>query len=109
MKHVMITGAGSGLGLGMATRYLNRGYAVSVLDLAVSQDNKEVLTQAAEKGGSRWSFFRMDITDDAAVAAAVADAVAMFGAPGLAVNSAGVVLNNWPFNCLICNSPEAKL
>lgn len=93
MKHVMITGAGSGLGLGMATRYLNRGYAVSVLDLAVSQDNKEVLTQAAEKGGSRWSFFRMDITDDAAVAAAVADAVAMFGAPGLAVNSAGVVLN----------------
>ena len=53
MKHVMITGAGSGLGLGMATRYLNRGYAGSVLDLAVSQSGQQ---KGADTGGRKRRF-----------------------------------------------------
>lgn len=93
MKHVIITGAGSGLGLGMATRYLARGAAVSVLDLAVSDANREQLDAAAARGKSNWSFHQMDITQDEVVGDVVASAVREFGAPDLAINSAGVVLN----------------
>ena len=93
MRHVMITGAGSGLGLGMACRYLKRGSAVSVLDLQVRPDSQDQLNQAAREGGSHWAFFEMNITDDAAVSQAVSAAVARFSAPDLAINSAGVVIN----------------
>lgn len=93
MNHVMITGGGSGLGLGMARRYLKRGISVSVLDLVVSNENQNLLTQAANEGGSHWAFFEMDITDDAVVAKAVAAAIQKFDSPDLAINSAGVAIN----------------
>ncbi|KGD64500.1 short-chain dehydrogenase/reductase SDR [Alcanivorax nanhaiticus] len=93
MNHVMITGGGSGLGLGMACRYLKRGMSVSVLDLVVSNANQAQLTRAANEGGSHWTFFEMDITDDAAVSRAVAAAVQKFDSPDLAVNSAGIAIN----------------
>ena len=93
MNHVMITGGGSGLGLGMARRYLKRGISVSVLDLLVSNENQNLLSQAASEGGSHWAFFEMDITDDVAVEKAVSAAVAKFSNPDLAINSAGVALN----------------
>ncbi|SDW27715.1 SDR family NAD(P)-dependent oxidoreductase [Marinobacter mobilis] len=93
MKHVMITGGGSGLGLGMAQRYLKRGVTVSVLDLLVNEENQAKLSKAAAEGKAQWAFFEMNITDDAAVAQAVAEAISQFGSPDLAVNSAGVVIN----------------
>ncbi|MCG8393881.1 MAG: SDR family NAD(P)-dependent oxidoreductase [Pseudomonadales bacterium] len=93
MNHIMITGGGSGLGLGMARRYLERGISVSVLDLMVNNDNQNLLDQAASAGGSHWAFFEMDITDEVAVSRAVAAAVAKFGAPEKAINSAGVAIN----------------
>ena len=93
MNHIMITGGGSGLGLGMARRYLKRGISVSVLDLLVSNENQNLLTQAANEGGSHWAFFQMDITDDVAVEKAVAAAVQKFDTPDLAINSAGVAIN----------------
>ncbi len=93
MQHVMITGAGSGLGLGMAKRYLARGDCVSVLDLAISNAHRMQLDAAAHEGKGRWKFLQMDITDDEQVSAAVAQAVDHFSAPDLAINSAGVVLN----------------
>lgn len=93
MNHVIITGGGSGLGLGLAQRYLKRGITVSILDLMVNEGNQAKLNKAAAEGKTRWTFLEMDITDDAAVAQAVADAVSQFGAPDLAVNSAGIVIN----------------
>ena len=93
MNHAMITGAGSGLGLGMACRYLKRGVCVSVLDLVVSNENQNLLTQAASEGGCHWAFFEMDITNDKAVRRAVAAAVQKFDSPDLAINSAGVAIN----------------
>lgn len=92
-NHVMISGAGSGLGLGMALRYLKRGCRVSVLDLTVSSDTHEKLDTAAKKANTGWQFHQADITDFNLIQAAVQQSVASFGAPGLAINSAGVVLN----------------
>lgn len=92
-NHVMITGAGSGLGLGMALRYLKRGCTVSVLDLTVSPASHNLLDVAAREGVSDWQFHLADITNFDLLLTAVQNAVVHFGAPDLAINSAGVVLN----------------
>lgn len=62
-NHVMITGGGSGLGLGMALRYLKRGIRVSVLDLVVPESSHEQLDAAASAGQTEWQFQTADITD----------------------------------------------
>ncbi|MBD2858806.1 SDR family NAD(P)-dependent oxidoreductase [Spongiibacter sp. KMU-158] len=92
-KHNLITGAGSGLGLGVATRVLRRGENVSVLDLAVSDESRAKLDQAATQGKSSWAFFETNITNDERVHVAVNEAVDQFGSVDLALNCAGVVLN----------------
>lgn len=91
--HAVISGAGSGLGLGMAVRLLRRGTRVSVLDLGVHDQRRAQLDAAAQQGHSRWQFIETDIADEARVHAAVAEAVQQFGAPDLAINSAGVGLS----------------
>jgi NAD(P)-dependent dehydrogenase (short-subunit alcohol dehydrogenase family) len=92
-NHVMITGGGSGLGLGMALRYLKRGCQVSVLDLAVSEGGHDQLDLAASVGQTSWQFHTADITDFDQTQASILAAVDTFGAPDLAINSAGVVIN----------------
>ena len=91
--HAIISGAGSGLGHGLAERLLKRGCKVSVLDLAVSAERAATLDAAAMAGGSAWRHQACDITDSAAVLSAVSNAVASFDAPDLAINSAGVASN----------------
>ncbi len=91
-NHALITGAGSGLGLGLAVRLLKRGSKVSVLDLSVNDENRAALDDAARLGNGRWQFIETNVTQEDRVRAAVARAVQDFGAPDLAVNSAGVGL-----------------
>ncbi|SHE71237.1 short chain dehydrogenase [Microbulbifer donghaiensis] len=91
--HAVISGAGSGIGLGIATRLLRRGSKVSVLDLQLSEGSAAALDCAAEKGTGEWQFLRIDITDAAQVHGAVAEAVRQFGPPELALNSAGIIIN----------------
>lgn len=93
VKHNLITGAGSGLGLGIACRLLRRGENVSVLDLVVPPTARASLDDAASQGKAEWHAVAVDIRDEAKVQSAVADAVAIFGAPGLALNCAGVAVN----------------
>lgn len=92
-KHVIVTGGGSGLGLGMALRYLKRGYRVSVLDLAVSGENQALLEVASGVGQTAWQFHTADITHFKQTQTSVLAAVESFGAPDLAINSAGVIIN----------------
>ncbi|MBQ0833496.1 SDR family NAD(P)-dependent oxidoreductase [Marinobacter sp.] len=92
-KHVMVTGGGSGLGLGMALRYLKRGCQVSVLDLTMSNESHRLLDVAASVAQTTWQFHTADITDFDQTQASVLAAVDAFGAPDLAINSAGVVIN----------------
>ncbi|MGP4843403.1 SDR family NAD(P)-dependent oxidoreductase [Marinobacter sp. 1Y8] len=93
LAHVLITGGGSGLGLGMACRYLKRGANISVLDLTVLDENAAILDSAAQEGQARWMFVKADVTDDAMMVQSVKEAVGQFGQPDLAINSAGIVMN----------------
>ncbi|MGO1749295.1 MAG: SDR family NAD(P)-dependent oxidoreductase [Marinobacter sp.] len=92
-NHVMITGGGSGLGLGMALRYLKRGCQVSVLDLTMSHESHGLLDVTASVGQTAWQFLSADITDFEQTQTSVLAAVDAFGSPDLAINSAGVVVN----------------
>lgn len=92
-NHVMITGGGSGLGLGMALRFLKRGCRVSVLDLAISDGGQDQLDMAAGTAQTTWQFHKVDITDFEQTQAVVLAAVDALGAPDLAINSAGVIIN----------------
>ncbi|WP_237056905.1 SDR family NAD(P)-dependent oxidoreductase [Microbulbifer sediminum] len=91
--HAVITGAGSGLGLGITLRLLRRGTNVSVLDVHLPDKAREQLEDAAKQGDNRWQFFEADVTAPAGLCSAVEQAVAAFGSPGIALNSAGIVLN----------------
>jgi NAD(P)-dependent dehydrogenase (short-subunit alcohol dehydrogenase family) len=90
--HALITGGGSGLGHGLAIRLLRRGTSVSVLDLGISDERRLALDDAAKHGSSGWAFSEVDVTDEAGMRTAVESAVAAFGSPALAINSAGIGL-----------------
>ena len=70
-NHALITGAGSGLGLGLAVRLLKRGSKVSVLDLSVNDENRAALDDAARLGNGRWQFIETNVTQEDQVHAAV--------------------------------------
>lgn len=92
-KHAIITGAGSGLGLGFSLRLLRRGYKVSVLDLAVKDEVCAQLDSAAAQGKSNWQFEAADVADEEKTKSAVEAAVQHFGAPDLVIHSAGIAIN----------------
>ncbi|MGQ0831421.1 MAG: SDR family NAD(P)-dependent oxidoreductase [Microthrixaceae bacterium] len=79
-KVVIVTGAASGIGLATSRRLLADGAAVVGADLGAS----------AEDLGAGWTYLRTDVTDEAAVQALVAAAVASGGRIDGAVTAAGV-------------------
>jgi len=93
IKHVLISGAGSGLGFGLACRYLKRGIAVTALDLSISQERQNQFAEAAAKANTTWQFYQVDVTQADELKHCVSKAVSSFGPIDLAINSAGVVIN----------------
>lgn len=79
----IVTGGASGLGGGTARRLAARGAKVAIFDL-----NEELGTQLADEIGGR--FLRVDVTDDASVADAIARAEAAHGTARILVNCAGI-------------------
>lgn len=82
---VLITGAGSGLGLRLAELHAERGHPIIALDLGFADEARTRLA-----GAGRLHLDEVDVRDGAAVAAAVDRAVAALGAPVRAINCAGV-------------------
>ena len=83
----LVTGGASGIGLATATALAGEGANVVVADL----DAAKVAGVATELGGpDRAVGVTMDVTDEQAVAAAVAEAVLAFGGVDLVVNNAGI-------------------
>jgi rhamnulose-1-phosphate aldolase/alcohol dehydrogenase len=88
-----VTGAASGIGKAIATRYAAEGACVVIADL----DLEKAQAAAAEIAGSRGSDVAVgvavDVSDEAAVKAALAEALLAFGGLDLVVNNAGLSLS----------------
>ncbi|HXJ02147.1 MAG TPA: SDR family NAD(P)-dependent oxidoreductase, partial [Micropepsaceae bacterium] len=94
MKVLAITGGGQGIGRGIAFRFAENGYAISIAD----QDEKAGREAAAhaEAFGVEAIFVRTDIARERDVAAWMSQTVAKLGCPDVLVNNAGIAANG-PF------------
>ncbi|MEG8013461.1 SDR family NAD(P)-dependent oxidoreductase [Sphingomonas sp. 22R3R2A-7] len=79
----IVTGGASGLGGGTVERLAQHGAKVTILDL-----NAELGTTLANAVGGH--FIRVDVTDEQAVAGAIAEAEAVNGKARILVNCAGI-------------------
>lgn len=87
-KIAIITGAGRGIGKGIAMRLAQEGAAVVVADYAAETANATAQELAA--AGSTTLAYQVDITNVPAVQQMVSDVVAHFGRIDILVNNAGV-------------------
>jgi 3-oxoacyl-[acyl-carrier protein] reductase len=93
-KIAIVTGAGSGFGAGIATRYAQEGARVVVNDVHVAHG--EGVAEAITAAGGSARFCAGDVSRDADVAALVAFALATFGGLDIVVNNAGTTHRNQP-------------
>lgn len=87
-KAAIVTGGGSGIGLAVAEMLAASGAAISVWDL--KQEAVDSTTEALRGKGVKAIGIALDVTDEAAVEAAVARTVAELGSVDIAVNNAGI-------------------
>lgn len=88
-RRALVTGAGSGIGRGIALRLAADGAHVAVLD--VNADAAETVCREMEDAGGKGVAVAADVRDRAAVRGAVARAVAALGGLDYLVNNAGLV------------------
>jgi NAD(P)-dependent dehydrogenase (short-subunit alcohol dehydrogenase family) len=86
-KTAIVTGAAKGLGRSTAIRLAKSGAKVAILD--IDRDGLEHVGQAIAAAGGEAPAFVVDISDNAAVEAAVAEILAAFGHVDILVNNAG--------------------
>jgi NAD(P)-dependent dehydrogenase (short-subunit alcohol dehydrogenase family) len=85
-KVALITGGARGIGLGIAQAFVARGANVALLDL----EAEEVQRSAATLGADRAIGIGADVTDTAALQAAVATTVDRFGGVDIVAANAGI-------------------
>jgi len=86
--HVVVTGAGSGIGRECALFFAARGHAVTAIDVSLTQ--AEETSRAAAAGSGPVRAAEADVTDYASIDAAIASGAEAFGPVTAAVNSAGI-------------------
>ncbi|MGI9287340.1 MAG: SDR family NAD(P)-dependent oxidoreductase, partial [Pseudomonadales bacterium] len=90
VKHAIISGGASGIGLALAKALAGDDANISVLDLNIPEEKKQEITTQSRSDQQKILTFAVDITDAAAVRVAVNEAVAELGAPDFAINCAGI-------------------
>src|SRR5919112_3063572 len=91
----IVTGAARGIGAATALRLAVDGFAVAVVDL--DEGSAKGTAEAIEAAGGRALAVGADVSDAAAVDAAVARVSAELGPPVVLVNNAGVTRDNLLF------------
>lgn len=87
-KVVVVTGAGRGLGRGIATAFAKRGTHVAVVDLN-AEDGQTTVDLCAE-AGTEAKYYRCDVSNEAAVIQMFDHVVRDFGRLHGLVNNAGI-------------------
>jgi NAD(P)-dependent dehydrogenase (short-subunit alcohol dehydrogenase family) len=87
-KVAVVTGAGSGIGQGVALRLAREGARVAALDVA--EDNLAATVEAINAEGGTAAGYVCDVTSESSVAAAVTALVEELGAPTVVCNVAGI-------------------
>ncbi|MDW5596536.1 glucose 1-dehydrogenase [Conexibacter stalactiti] len=90
-KAALITGAGSGMGRAMARAFQREGAQVVAVDVRAEAAEQTVAAMSAERGGRDSFALAVDVTDGAAVDAAVEQAIARTGGLDVLCNNAGVL------------------
>lgn len=91
-KVAVITGAGGGIGRGVARCFAREGAAVVVAE--IDEDSGRAVAAELEALGGQAQFVRTDVLQKASVEAAIATAVARFGGLDILVNNAFVPSEN---------------
>ncbi|MEO7055920.1 MAG: 3-hydroxybutyrate dehydrogenase [Caldimonas sp.] len=98
-KIAIVTGAASGIGKEIAATYAREGARVAILDM--NGDAAETAAAGLRAGGAEAMAVAADVTDEAAVNAAVAQVVKAWGGVDILVSNAGVQivhpLEDFPF------------
>ena len=93
-KSIIVTGAGNGIGEGIAKRLAQEGAQVLVNDINTTGGQRVVAEITA--AGGKAAFFQADVTQSAQVQAMVAEAERLFGKLDVVVNNAGWTHRNRP-------------
>ena len=93
-KSIIVTGAGGGIGEGIAKRLAQEGGRVIVCDIN-PEGGQRVVSEIKAAGGSA-SFFQADVANSAQVKALVDEALRLHGRLDVVVNNAGWTHRNRP-------------
>lgn len=85
-KGAVVTGGASGIGRGCVERFVRDGAGVIIADI-----DMDAARQVEEATGGRAVAVRTDVTDEASMQHAVAEAVRRFGHLDIMVNNAGII------------------
>jgi NAD(P)-dependent dehydrogenase (short-subunit alcohol dehydrogenase family) len=90
VRHAIISGGASGIGLAVAKALVADGSSVTILDLEIGQQIVEQIGAQRQSDAQNVLSFEVDIVDAPAVRKAVDEAVAKVGLPDFSLNCAGI-------------------